>query len=336
VGRPGEGKSFLTTDMAARLSTGSPWPDGTPAPRGSVLLICAEDDPRDTICPRLMACGADLRVIHLLSMVRRLDEAGRPREAMFTLADIPALEAALKAHPDCQLVVVDPIGSFLSGGTDAHRDNEVRSVLGPVAKLAEQYGPAVLLVAHPRKSSAVNADDLALGSRAFTGMARAVWHLCRDPQDRTRRLLLSGKNNLAAESHGLAFAIAGEPPRIHWEKDAVMMNANDALAEEAARSARKPGSPPVARKDAQEWLCDLLSNGPLPARQIQAEGEAAGHSLRTLHRARAALGIRTSRIGPGGTYLWMPPGSDDADGTPLSDETQQATLPYAESVADGS
>jgi hypothetical protein len=44
VGMPGAGKSFLTCDMAARVSTGSPWPDGGACPRGSALLVTAEDD----------------------------------------------------------------------------------------------------------------------------------------------------------------------------------------------------------------------------------------------------------------------------------------------------
>ena len=50
------------------------------------------------------------------------------------------MEDALKSMPDCQLVVVDPIGSYL-GGTDSHRDNEVRGVLAPISALAEKYGP---------------------------------------------------------------------------------------------------------------------------------------------------------------------------------------------------
>ena len=52
VGRPGEGKSFLTTDAAARVTTGTPWPDGSDCPQGSVILISAEDDPGDTIRPQ--------------------------------------------------------------------------------------------------------------------------------------------------------------------------------------------------------------------------------------------------------------------------------------------
>lgn len=212
VGRPGEGKSFLTTDAAARVTTGTPWPDGSECPKGSVILISAEDDPHDTIRPRLDAHYADARKVHLLSAVRRVDADGQ-YERMITLADLDAIEAALVRLPDCKLIVVDPIGSFLGGRTDAHRDNEVRGVLAPIAALAEKYGPAVLVVAHRRKSPGSIADDLALGSRAFTGIARAVWHLTRDHENKARRLLLPGKNNLAREGDGLAFSIIGDPWR---------------------------------------------------------------------------------------------------------------------------
>lgn len=214
VGRPSEGKSFLTTDMAARITSGRLWPDGTACPSGSVILVCAEDDPGDTIRPRLDAHLADVSRVHLLSAVRRISDNGQPHEVLFTLADVVALEAALQTHPDCKLIVVDPIGSFLGGKTDAHRDNEVRGVLAPVARLAEKYGPAVLVVAHRRKGAGSIADDLALGSRAFTGIARAVWHLSRDSSDKGRRLLLPGKNNLAPEGSGLAFRIIDTPPVI--------------------------------------------------------------------------------------------------------------------------
>ena len=140
VGRPGEGKSFATCDFAARVTTGTPWPDGAECPTGSVIFIVAEDDAGDTIGPRLDAHYADSGRVHLLSMVRKIDDDGKAHDVLFTLEDVRAMEDALKAHPDCKLVVVDPIGSFLGGDIDAHRDNEVRSILAPVAKLAESTG----------------------------------------------------------------------------------------------------------------------------------------------------------------------------------------------------
>lgn len=316
VGMPSAGKSFLTTYMAARVSTGSPWPDGTDCPSGSAIFISAEDDPADTIRPRLDVHHADVRRVHLLAMVRKPDKHGEQKEVMFTLGDMDALETALKRHPDCKLVVVDPIGSFLGGRTDAHRDNEARAVLAPVAKLAEKYGAAVVVVAHRRKSGGSFADDLALGSRAFTGIARAVWHLTRDGENKRRRLLLPGKNNLAPEGNGLAFTIIGDPPTIAWERDPVAMTADDALAIENDSTQKKPGPEPKARTRAVEWLLDLLKDGPMASAKIQQEGKEAGYSPRTLHRAKDELGIKPYREQFGGAWTWkLPPGSEDEDAT---------------------
>jgi putative DNA primase/helicase len=307
VGRPGEGKSFLTTYMASRVTTGSPWPDGSDCPHGSVILVSAEDDPGDTIRPRLDAHHADVHRVHLLAMVRKIQAGGGHHDVMFTLADIGALEDALKTHRDCKLVVVDPIGSFLGGGTDAHRDNEVRSILAPVTKLAEKYGPAVLIVAHRRKSSGNIADDLALGSRAFTGIARSVWHLTRDSENKRRRLLLPGKNNLAVEGHGLAFTICGQPPAIAWERDPVTMTADDALATENSSEPKHPGPKPEARNRAAEWLRNLLRTGSMQAGKVQDEANEAGYGWRTVQRAKDNLGIVPYRDQFGGAWIWRLP-----------------------------
>ena len=308
VGRPGEGKSFLTTDLAARVSTGSPLPDGTACDRGSVLIISGEDDPHDTIRPRLDAHHADVERVHLLSMVRRIGEDGKPQDIMFTLADVPALEDALRQLTDCRLIIVDPIGSFLGGGVDSHRDNETRAVLAPVAALAEKYGPAVLIVAHRRKAGGDHADDLALGSRAFTGIARACWHLSRDPDNKRRRLLLPGKNNLAAEGDGLAFDIAGDPPSIRWESAAVTMSADDALAAENAAEDAKPGPEPEARDEAAEWLRDELADlAEHPVAALRENATAAGLAWRTIQRAKAVIGALSHRASFGGGYVWRLP-----------------------------
>src|SRR4051812_44580344 len=54
AGDPGLGKSFLALDLASRISRGSHWPDDSRAATtaGSVVLLSAEDDLEDTVCPR--------------------------------------------------------------------------------------------------------------------------------------------------------------------------------------------------------------------------------------------------------------------------------------------
>lgn len=330
VGRPGEGKSFLTTDAAARVTTGTPWPDGSDCPKGSVILISAEDDPADTIRPRLDAHYADVRRVHLLSAVRWVDDDGQS-ERMISLADVDAIEAALERLPDCRLIVVDPIGSFLGGRTDAHRDNEVRGVLAPIAALAERHGPAVLVVAHRRKSAGSIADDLALGSRAFTGIARAVWHLTRDAENKARRLLLPGKNNLAREGDGLAFSIIGEPPRIAWEREPVAMSADDALAVEGQNREAKPGPDAEAFDAASHWLRSALAEGPRLAKDLKDEWrDGQDGSERTLKRAKKALRVEAYRPEVPGPWWWRLP---SMDAKPTEDEQLGPLGPLAENTA---
>lgn len=300
VGRPGEGKSMVTMDLVSRVTTGRDWPDGSPCTQGSVVLVAGEDDPHDTIRPRLDAHGADVTRVHLLQSVIRIGRGGAAIESAFTLADLTALESALAQITDCAMVIIDPIGSFIGGGVDAHRDNEVRAVLAPLAALAQRSGAAILLVAHQRKGAASHADDLVLGSRAFTGIARSVLHLMIDPDDNGRRLLLPGKMNLSSPAAGLAFRISGNPARVEYEPDPVAMTANDALAAQAGRA----GGRRTERDDAAEWLRDYLSDGPRLARDVLAEAKAAGLAKRTIERAKLVVGVRARKETFSGGWVW--------------------------------
>lgn len=321
AGRPGDGKSFATADWAARVSTGTAWPDGTPAPRGDVLLVSGEDDPETVLRPRLDAHKADVNRIHLMRAVRRIGRNGRPTEVMFTLDDLPALEAALKQLRDPALCVIDPIGSFLGRSVDAHRDNEVRGVLAPLNALAERFGIAMLVVAHHSKSNMGRADDLILGSRAFSGLARMVLHLLRDPQDEDRRLLLPGKSNLTRAPAGLGFHIAGEPVRLVWEAAPVELSADEILAAMSERQASRG-----VRAEAKEWLRDVLAPGPQSAADVKEWAERDGIKLRTLDRAKSELGVSATREGysTGGRWVWAMP--SDAPGSPQ--DAKQGTLAH--------
>lgn len=310
VGRPGVGKSFLTIDMAMRITTGHGWPDGSDCPTGSVLLISCEDDPADTIRPRLDAVGADTSKIRLLRGVDTIDqETGKTREVPFTLGDIPALENALEMMEDCKLVVIDPIGSYLGGSTDAHRDNEVRGVLAPVASLAEKYSVAVVIVAHTRKSSAQYADDMALGSRAFTGIVRTSWHLMEDRADKELRLFLPGKNNLAKAVPGLAYRIvtnemvAIKVGQVVWEPGTVDKHADDVMAE--LNEQGKPGPDPDKQAEAEAWLETLLAVGPVSSSQVKDKVKGAPFSFRTVERAKASLGVTADYTEKG--WFWSLP-----------------------------
>lgn len=310
IGRPGDGKSFLTLDIAARITRGSVWPDGSSCQSGSVILISAEDDAGDTIRPRFDALNGDVDRIHLLTGTCDAYDMHASNLQPFTLANLTPLETMLKRISDCRLVVIDPLNSFVGGDVDIHRDNQVRSVLSPLARLAATYGPAVLLVLHRRKGTDVFADNLALGSVAFTGIARSALHLTLDHKNRnfSRRLLLPGKCNIAAKASGLAFTISGKPATIVWEAEPVDMTADDALAaENASNRCDRPGPKPTAKNAAGEWLKKLLGDGPMKCADIEAAAEDAGHTWRTVTRAKETLGIESRRGKFGGEAHWYLP-----------------------------
>jgi hypothetical protein len=306
VGRPGAGKSFLTSDLAARISTAAPWPVDcySAAPLGDTLFICAEDDPADTIVPRLVAAGADRTRIHLLKAAKLIEDDGKESTVAFDLQNVGLIRDALVRLPACKLVVVDPVGSYLGGRVDAHRDNEVRAVLAPLAQLAAERGVAVLLVCHTRKALANYADDSTLGSRAFVGLARSVMHLMADEQDRNRKLLLPGKCNLAHSAPGLAFRIGGNPTHLDWEPEPLEgFHADDAIGpSDRNESARGPA--PAAREAAVKWLSDVLAASPLPVAEIEAQAKAAGLSKATVRRAREEMGIIPRKRTFSGGWEW--------------------------------
>ena len=161
--------------------------------------LSAEDDPADTIRPRLDAAGADLERCHMIGAVREAD--GRVRG--FSIAnDLARLEAALAEIADPALVIIDPITAYL-GGTDSYKNADVRAVLAPLADLAARVGAAVVAVSHLRKSNEGAAILSVSGSLAFVAAARAAYLVIRDREAVGRNLLLPAKNNLGDDKTGI-------------------------------------------------------------------------------------------------------------------------------------
>lgn len=302
AGDPGLGKSMLSLSIAATVSRGGDWPDASefdgPAQAGKVLLIGAEDGLADTIRPRLDAAGADVANVLALEGVRSFDGQGKPTITPLNLREnLPTIARALEQEPEIRLIVIDPISAFL-GQTDSHSNAEVRALLHPLSELATAHRVALLLVAHLNKGTNSSKAVYRLnGSLAFPAAARVVWLVCRDQADAQRRLFLPVKNNLADDQKGLAFQI--EAGRVVWEAGPVEQTADDAMSE-----------PDRANKcdEAQEWLRELLTAGPMTVGEVEAEAEGAGIAKRTLRRAREELGIRPYKAGYQGAWLWALPG----------------------------
>ncbi len=317
AGDPGLGKSLLTATFAANISKGYPWPvDGSVPPIGDVVLLSAEDDPADTIRPRLDAAAADCSRVHILKAIKDEDEEGRPTQRMFSFKrDLKALEELLASLPDCKLLVVDPVSAYLDGA-DSHNNTDVRGLLAPLAELAARYRIAVILIQHLNKSSGGNALYRSIGSIAFIAAARAAYIVTKDQENPTRRLLLPAKNNLAKDDSGLAYSVVtaeNGAPVVAWEPNLVEITAAEALALPESNDER------TETDWAVDFLQDFLASGPKQVSEINKEALRAGVKDKPLRRAKEKLGIKPRKSAFTGGWEWALPGHEDAQ---ISEDAQ--------------
>jgi hypothetical protein len=320
-GPPDVGKTCALLDIAARVSRGDPWPDGSGnAPLGSVLYMTAEDGAADTIRTRAEAAGADLTKVHVLQSVT--DEGGKV--STFNMQrDLDLLAEHVRRIGDVVMVAIDPIAAYLGDNKDSHKASDVRSILSPLKDFAEEHSVAVVGLAHPSKSvdRAMNAVG---GSGAFVAASRATWLFVREVDgegDETgRTLMLSIKNNLSGRrNNGLAYRIVGcdlgngiTAPRVSWDHEPVNVTADQALAMSADAAGRASGGDTDALGEAVKWIQEeFLTKTEIEAVEIATWARNANISADTLKRARKKLGVVTRRdgFGPGAKYYLSLPRS---------------------------
>lgn len=198
-GLPDEAKSLVCVDLAARASAGMPMPLQAMAriPPVGAWIHSAEDDPCDTIRPRLEAAGADLSRVLVTT------------EGSIELPDdIDAIEELVIAH-EVRLIVIDPLESIISGELDAHSSKDVRSALDPLVALAIRRKVAIVGVRHLNKDvRTTNARVRGTGSLAYTAIARSEILCGQHPEDDTLRVFARVKNNIAVAYPSITYGIA--------------------------------------------------------------------------------------------------------------------------------
>lgn len=300
-GNPGMGKSTLLSAIAASVTAGVRWPDGSPVPtdaRGGVVVLTAEDDPATTIRPRMEAADADVARVSVVATVPTTNGHGR----IPTFPDDVPLMLRECQRVGARLLVVDPVTAYLGGG-DSHKDGAVRGMLAPLAAAAEGAGVAVILVRHLNKAVGGSAMMRGGGSIAFAGLARVVWLVGTDPAQPTRRALAVSKNNLAPIPPTLGYDLESAGPlnvgRVVWTGTLPLV-ADDLVRPPAAPRAATP-----AQDAAEAWLETALADGWRPACDLYNEAGAEGISKRTLQRAKDRLGVAAEkRDGFDGGWSW--------------------------------
>jgi hypothetical protein len=288
-GDPGVGKSWATCAIAAAVSRGDGLLNVLDSEARTVLMLSAEDGLGDTIRPRLETLGADLNNIILRNEAITFDEAG--------LRTLEAKVAKIKPG----VVIIDPLFAFVGGKVDIYKDNEVRAILTPLSGMAERHHCAIVALRHLTKQQqkAIYAGG---GSMAIIGAARSALLFGRDPDTPQVCGFVHAKSNLAPLGRAVGYKIertGDERGRFGWVSDCHL------TAEIIIGSGGGSGRPKSRGVEAEEFLCEILRNGPKLVEEIALQADRRGIAHATLQRAKVNLGLESFREMPGkGKWWW--------------------------------
>lgn len=132
----GTGKGIWQAQLIAYVTAGKtsgffPLP---PQQTGKVLLLAGEDDPGKVLKARLLAAGADMNRVLVLTADDYFGKTGQP----LTLKDQALADFAAKAGP--LLLIVDPLQSFLPADVEMASRNQMRGALLPLRAIAAKQG----------------------------------------------------------------------------------------------------------------------------------------------------------------------------------------------------
>ena len=325
-GAPATGKTTISMSLAATVSTGGKWADGTQCEQGNVVIWSSEDSPEDTLVPRLALCGADLSKIYFVGDVVE----GNGERPFDPATDFAPLAEKLIEIGNVRLLIIDPIVSAIQG--DSHKNAEVRRGLQPLVDLAMALKCSLLGITHFSKGTGGREPtERITGSLAFGALARIVLvtakHQSADGEEKPKRIFTRAKSNISPDGGGFEYDI--ENGEVHAEAGVFSSkvtwgvslegSARDLLAEADDTGSSDGG----AGAEATHFLMDILTHGAVSSKEVKEKAKAEGISKRTLERASKKLGVKSERSTFGGGTVWYLPNPENPSVAPQ--KTNRAT-----------
>jgi putative DNA primase/helicase len=331
-GDPGVGKSALIAKLMAHLTTGKAFPtllDGTSEHDFTphhVCLMSAEDDPADTILPRVAVNTGDPSRVHILEGRRN----GKGEVEPITMQDLPMLHTALDRWRPA-LLIFDPVQSYFGRGVDMNHANDTRPILDAVAGLCKPYHCTPFYVRHIGKALRSKALHAGLGSIDIAANMRSVLYLAKDPENPLRRILAHSKSNNARLGPSMAYLLTTitqaysmndgeeitiEAPRVDWDGRSPL-TADDLNAPLAQENEEEK----TALDEARDFLRELLQDAPVFSKDVAKAAKEAGMAWATVRRAKALEGVKVRKQeghGEAAPWEWYMP-DDPSDQAPSED-----------------
>jgi putative DNA primase/helicase len=302
-GEPGSGKSFLSLDIAARVSRGTDWPDGTAnsLPPSSVLVLTEEEDPSDTIKPRFLAAGGDPANLIMLNV---------GEGSHFQIEkDTPKLRKMLmEVTPPVRLLILDPVLDYTKINKD--KDDEVRTALNTLKGLAKDLGAAVLGINHLNKKTDQGAIHRVAGARGWVSYARLNFLV--GLKDGMRHLVTLKTNivkNMGSFAFTLADVVANDGsltitgiPVVRWQGKGELTPDDLMTRAAGAKEAENPN-------EIITGLQDILKDGKWrSAEWVIRQADDRGWQKRSVQRAADKMGIeKMDRPGKPPVKMWKLP-----------------------------
>ena len=313
AGAPGQGKTTIALALCATVTIGGRWPDSSRCTPGNVLIWSGEDDPADTLLPRLMAMGGDRNRVYFVTGSRIDGEVTTFDPAR----DMAQMLGAIDKIGGIQLLIVDPIVSAVTG--DSHKNTEVRRALQPLVDLAASCNCAVLGISHFAKGGqGQDPTQRVVGSVAFGAVSRVVMVAAKVKSDdgKDRRILARSKSNLGPDDGGFEYAIQQtevipgiQASYIEWGA-AVAGTARELLTDpdDGDQTSDTTDAADLLRA---ELVCDAWTSSEIASKPLKD----AGFSKKRIWSATKKLAVIRKKGqggGPHDAWYWRLPGGNFA------------------------
>ncbi len=300
AGEPGLGKSQISAYLASQVSNGSRWPDtDINAPQGNVIILSAEDDPSDTIKPRLIAIGANLKHCHFIQ------PAMQGNKKSFCLdEDLERLEKLMNTIGDVRLIIIDPLSAYL-GKVDSHRDSDIRAVLSVLSDMASKHNTSIILISHLNKGEKTSPINRIIGSIGAPAASRAVYLVMKDTEKPEIRYILPVKNNIGNDKDGFSYHIEGVDLELGIETSKICFN--EELIDAHKILLGTDQNDYKASTVAGDFLLEILKDGAVLKSIIDEQAEGAGISKSAIFRAGKKLHVKIKKLDFKGVWEWSLP-----------------------------
>ncbi len=301
-GDPGLGKSYLAEMIGMHIVDGKRLPTvrAHKAVKGKVAYFDTENSAGTVTKRRLVDNGCR-------NMKNYFQE-----EQFFMVDEEDALDEVYEAletlRPD--LVVFDTINTYI-GRADTHKASETQQALSYFSEIAKRFNCSVMVVRHLTKSTKDRALYRGQGSIAFAGLARVVLTIGVHPDDPDTRVMAVTKLNITRKPLALTFTIESLPDKLKYQDrskfvwgDFVDLDSDEIVSVTSSKKER--------RTEVEEFLRDVLTDGPMKLSELERAAEARGINMKIVRAVGKDIGIvrETTGFGKKRVATWgLPKGS---------------------------